>query len=333
MNTNFIGIDVGCKELVVCVRINGKSKKPKTFSNTSAGHLSLIKHLSKPNRVALVCLEATGTYHFDIAVALSLANDIEVMVINPKVAHHFAGALSERNKTDAVDAGVLAVFCQNMPFVAWQPPSKSKRHLRDISRRLSGLNKQKVQSKNQLHALKSTKQSATIVIEDLHDSIIALENRIEVLREAAVALIEKNDTLMRAFNLLLTIKGIAQASAIQIMGELMVLPDDMTVRQWVASAGLDPRKFTSGSSVSKAQRITKAGNRYLRLALYMPALVASRFEPNIKAYYNHLIEDNGLKKIQAICAVMRKLLHAIYGMFKSQAEFDGSRFYTPATNV
>jgi len=59
--------------------------------------------------------------------------------------------------------------------------------------------------------------------------------------------------------------------------------------------------------VSKKPRISKARNKYIRQALYMPALVASRFEPTIKDYYHPLIEDNGLKKVQAVCVVMRKL--------------------------
>jgi len=59
----------------------------------------------------------------------------------------------------------------------------------------------------------------------------------------------------------------------------------------------------------------------------MPALVATRHEPHIKGYYTHLIDDNGIKKVQAVCAVMRKLLHAIHGMLKARQEFDGSRFY------
>ena len=101
----------------------------------------------------------------------------------------------------------------------------------------------------------------------------------------------------------------------------------MSARQWVAYAGLDPRIFESGSSVAKKPRISKVGNKYIRQALYMPALVATRFEPNIKGYYTHLIEDNGLKKLQAICAIMRKLLHAIHGMLKAKKEFDGDRFY------
>ncbi|MGR9051098.1 MAG: transposase, partial [Gammaproteobacteria bacterium] len=79
-------------------------------------------------------------------------------------------------------------------------------------------------------------------------------------------------------------------------------------------------------------RISKAGNKYIRQALYMPALVATRHEPAIKGYYRHLIDDNGLKKIQAVCAVMRKLLHAIHGMLNTNQAFDGSRFYAmPST--
>jgi transposase len=114
--------------------------------------------------------------------------------------------------------------------------------------------------------------------------------------------------------LIVGIKGIAEASAVQVLAELMALPDGMTAKQWVAHAGLDPRCVESGSSVAKKPRISKAGNKYIRQALYMPALVATCHEPHIKGYYRHLVENNGLKKIQAICAVMRKLLHAIHGM-------------------
>jgi hypothetical protein len=60
----------------------------------------------------------------------------------------------------------------------------------------------------------------------------------------------------------------------------------------------------------------------------MPALVATHHETHIKGYYQHLIIDNGLKKIQAVCAVMRKLLHAIHGMLKTNKTFEGARFYS-----
>ena len=132
----------------------------------------------------------------------------------------------------------------------------------------------------------------------------------------------KRQRAQNHFERLLTVKGIGSKSAIALMGELLVLPEDMSAKQWVAMAGPDPRQHQSGTGVDKPARISKAGNKYLRSALYMPALSASRTEQNVKAYYQHLIEQRHLKKIQAVCAVMRKFLHAIHGMLSNQTDFD-----------
>jgi len=84
--------------------------------------------------------------------------------------------------------------------------------------------------------------------------------------------------------------------------------------------------FDSGKSVHKKTRISKAGNRHIRSALYMPALSAKQHDPHVKAYFQHLV-DNGKLPLQALCAVMRKLLHAIHGMLKHDKPFDNTRFY------
>ena len=165
------------------------------------------------------------------------------------------------------------------------------------------------------------------MIKHIHELLSVLEKQIEEHRKSALKLIHQHSELAQALALMTSVKGIADTSAIQLLAELMILPADMSAKQWVAHAGLDPRQFQSGSSVAKKTRISKAGNKFIRQALYMPALVATRFETHIKAYYQHLIIDNGLKKIQAVCAVMRKLLHAIHGMLKTHQSFDGSRFY------
>ena len=324
---NYVGIDVSYKEIVVVISVKGKARKAKTFENTASGHKTIIQLLSKLKGESRVCLEATGIYHFDLAVALSRAKNIEVMVINPKAAHNFAKVLMKRSKTDAIDAEILAVYSERMPFESWQRPADECITLRAFSRRITALNKQKIQAKNQLHALKSTTETPKLVIEHLEALIELLDAQIKAHREAGLEIIQQHKQLAEYFILITSIKGIAEASAIQILAELMILPEDMTARQWVAYAGLDPRAFESGSSVSKKPRISKAGNKFIRQALYMPALVAVRHEPNIKGYYIHLIEDNGLKKMQAICAVMRKLLHAIHSMLKAKKEFDGTCFY------
>ncbi|WP_292557120.1 transposase [Methylobacter sp.] len=258
---------------------------------------------------------------------MSRAEGVEVMVINPKASHHFAKVLMKRSKTDAVDAELLAIYSERMPFEAWQRPADEQIALRAISRRIAALSKQKTQTKNQLHALTATEETPALVIEHIKALIALLEKQIAAHRSSALELIRQHQPLAEALTWVTSIKGIAQASGIQLLAELMILPQDMTARQWVAYAGLDPRVFESGSSVSKKPRISKAGNKFIRQALYMPALVATRFEPNIKGYYVHLIQDNGLKKVQAICAVMRKLLHAIHGMLNAKQAFDGTCFY------
>ena len=325
---NYIGIDVSHKELVVVISVKGKARPAKTYENTTVGHKAIIKKCLKLKGETRICLEATGIYHFDLAVALSRTQKLEVMVINPKISHNFSKVLMKRSKTDEVDAEVLAIYCEKMPFDAWDRPADEMITLKAISRRIAALSKLKTQTKNQRHALSSTQETPDLVIDTTDELIKILEQQITALRDAALELIQKHAALKEAYSLITSIKGIADASSIQILAELMLLPKELSARQWVAYAGLDPRHFESGSSVAKKPRISKAGNKYIRHALYMPALVATCHEPHIKGYYEHMINDKGLKKIQALCAVMRKLLHAIHGMLNSGKSFDGERFYS-----
>ena len=320
----FAGIDVGAEELVLTIRKNGTSYKPQKFANTHTDRARLVKKLVNLPGI-IVCLEATGVYHFDLSIALHDAG-VALMVVNPKSSHNFAKALMKNSKTDAVDADTLAQYAERMDFVAWTRPSDEKISLRGFARRIDALTRQKAAAKNQLHALSASKENPKAVLRDAELSISQLEKRIACLSKEALALIGKHPDLERAFLLLTGIKGIAQTSAIALMGELLLLPKGLSHREWVKSAGLDPRAFDSGKSVHKQARISKAGNRHIRSALYMPALSAKQHDPYVKAYFQHLV-DNGKKPLQALCAVMRKLLHAIHGMLKYDKQFDNTRFY------
>jgi len=317
-----VGIDVSAKELVV----TSDRSRDARFDNDPAGHKKLVRFLTKGGRSAQVVIEATGVYSLDLALALHRAPRIEVMVANPRAVANFAKAYLQRSKTDPLDAEVLLEFARRMPFSAWVPPESEHLDLRGISRRIAALVKTLQQEKNRLHAASQSTELTSLVRRDVEVNIRHLERRIEHLRGQALALIGQHEALLQAFELLVSIKGIAEASAISILGELVVLPADMTVRQWVAHAGLDPRHVQSGSSIHKPARISKAGNKYLRAALYMPALVAIQHEPNVAAFYDKLVES-GKTKMQANIAVMRKLLHAIFGMLKHKANFDGEKFY------
>jgi transposase len=113
---------------------------------------------------------------------------------------------------------------------------------------------------------------------------------------------------------------------LRILAELAVLQQDMQPAQWVAHAGLDPRPYASATSIHPPRKITKVGNKFLRTALYMPALVAIRHQPQIKVFYGKLIEA-GKNPWLAITAVMRKLLRTIWGIWKYDRDLDGQNFY------
>ena len=320
------GIDVSAKELVVAVD-RGKSPMWRgTFANDAAGHRKLIGVLTRRGAHARVCVEATGIYHLERALALVAHERIELMVANPRATKDFARARLQRSKTDRTDAASILEFVRRMPFTAWLPPTPAILDLRALSRRISALLVTRAQEKNRLHVEDQVTTRTAAIRQSIERHIDAINAEVEALTEAALETLQTLPLLKRRFELLLSVKGIAKASAIALLAELAVLPEDMTTRQWVAHAGLDPRHYESGSSVRSATRISKVGNRHLRAALFMPAMVAARYEPRVKAYYEKLIAK-GKKPIQALVAVMRKLLHAIHGMFHHDASFEGTKFY------
>ena len=323
---NRVGVDVSARELVVAIEASGRREAPIVLTNDAEGHRRLTKLATKRGGSAQVVLESTGTYGLDLALALHRATRIEVMVANPRAIASFAKASLQRSKTDALDAETILEFATRMPFEPWSPPAPHILELRALSRRIEALSKTVVQEKNRLHANDQSEELSEFVKQDIRELADLLESRIARLRKQALLVIEQSEELARAFAHITSIKGIADASGITILAELAVLPADMTTRQWVAHAGLDPRQFQSGTSVHKPARISKTGNAHIRLALFMPALVAVKWEPHIKAFYEHLL-DRGKTKMQANIAVMRKLLHAIHGMLEHDQDFVGEKFF------
>ncbi|WP_411725857.1 IS110 family transposase [Methyloglobulus sp.] len=131
----FADIDVGAEELILVIRKNGKPFDPQKFANTAADRARLVKKLVKLPSL-IVCLEATGIHHFDLALSLHDAG-VLLMVINPKAAHNVAKVLMKNSKTDAVDADTLAEYAARMDFVAWTRPSNEKLALRSFARRVN----------------------------------------------------------------------------------------------------------------------------------------------------------------------------------------------------
>lgn len=224
-------------------------------------------------------------------------------------------------------AALLAEFAECLCPRLWQPPRNELFALRELGRQINRLVGERTQARNRLHALGAKHTTPALVLDDEREGIAALDARIRRLREATLALIRGDAELCAQFQAITAAKGVGETSAIALIAELCTLPEELKAPQVARHAGLDVRLNLSGSSVERPGRLSKAGNAYLRAALFMPAMAAIRHDPRAKAFYQALIA-RGKKPIQAICAVMRKYLTGIWACIRSQEPFDSGRLFS-----
>ena len=205
------GIDVSAAQLVVALEGEGARGRQRSFPNRASGHQALILWLQENRTQIRVCLEAPGLYSLDLAPALRAASSIEVAVLNPKTVNRFAATLC-RSKTDPADAQVLAEYARRMPCQLWQPPSATALQLR-------ALTQQHTRESNRLHAASASAAGSRCVQQDLKRSLRDLERRAQKMRDAALVLIEQDAELRLRFALLLSMPGIGEISALNVLGE------------------------------------------------------------------------------------------------------------------
>lgn len=316
-----VGIDVAARKLVAS---GERVALAAAYENTPAGRSSLIKTLRRSRQPVRVVLEATGIYFLDLACELDAAG-IAVMVVNPKATHHFAEAILQRRKNDPVDAAMLREFGRRMDFVRWQPPRHELFAFRALTREVQALSKAVAAAKNRLHAITATRLAPPALIRALERQITQNQALINELVAAALAESQTHPELARLVARTDSAPGFAAKAAVVVVGELAVLPP-MSARQWVAQAGLDVREECSGASLVRRPRLSKRGNKRLREALFYPALTAARCCPAAAAFVERLVAA-GKTRLQAIAALMRKLLHALHAMWRHNEDFDANKLF------
>ncbi len=329
---NQVGIDVSNQTLDVQQRC-GERRSQRRFANTASGHRQAIAWMLRGADSVRVCLEATGVYHLQLALALDRVPGIELMVLNPRASRRFAEAQMVRAKTDKVDAAVLLLYLERMPFRAWTAPTEHRLELQSLAHRLAQLKKEQQREHSRLHAAERAGDHTALARRDICAHLRYLQRHADSLQAEAIALMKRHERLAEDLRLLDSVPGVAEQSGMQVLAELGVLADDLRPEQWVAHAGLDPRPQESGTSLTAPRRISKQSNAQLRTALFYPAMSAIRRDPNVAAFYQSLLA-RGKRKIQTITAVMRKLLHAIRGMLHHRKAWNGDLFYRiPMTKV
>lgn len=335
--TTFAGVDVGGKELVVSLIRGRGAPRQLTIPNTHEGHATLLRALRKKAGIARVVLEATGTYHLDLALRLAGATTIEVMVVNPLAARRFAEAQMRRAKTDRVDAQVLLEFCQRMPFEPWLPPSPASLELRTVGRHLAALVADQTALKNRLHAAQATQTTPAFVLADLAEQLSSIKGRINRCQAEGRRVTDADPELEEAFSSILSVPGIGERSAVLLLGELAVLDPTMNPDQIVAHAGLDPRPRQSGSRGNNdiARKISKVGNPRIRAAMFMVAHNAAQ-RGAVGAFRDRLVARKKPYYLAQV-AVMRRMLRVVWVLIVRKTTWNDQLFAprpaagTPAT--
>lgn len=318
-----VGCDVSKKKLDLALLLSLEPLKlrSKVVENHRPGWMALVEWACRqancsPGELHVV-MEATGAYHEAAAYALRQAG-VNVSVVNPALVRDFAKGLAVRTKTDAADRAVLARFGAMAKPPLWQPPAPEVVELKGLLKRLQVIEADLARESNRLEKAQVA-VTPRVVLDSLHKSLAFLKQEKRELERLIDDHIEAHPHLKRDRKLLESIPAIGRKTASRM---LCVLHS----RQFQGAAsvaaflGLVPVQHQSGTSVHRPPRLSKAGDGAMRAALYMPAIVASRFNPDIRAHYKRLLAQ-GKSKMSALGAAMRKLVHICFGVLKTQQPY------------
>jgi transposase len=265
-----------------------------------------------------VVMEATGKYSSELAVwLLESRRPLGAAIVNPQPASHFIKSLALRNNTDRLAARALALYGAQRRPAPYEPLSKEEADLRELTRYRCFLVNESTAMKN--HAGEKAHTQAVLRMQakrrnQIRQDIAAIEKQMR-------AQVAKAEGLNKDIALFETIYGIGFITAVTVRVELGDLRRFERARQLSAFAGLSPREFQSGTSVRKRTRMSKAGNKRVRSALYMAACAAIA-RPNPWQVYYHQLIAKGKKPMEALGALMRKLLVLMRAILISGQPYD-----------
>jgi transposase len=310
-----LGIDIAKAKYDVALIVQGKYRT-KVFEYSVEGFGGLKAWLAKQG-VELgqlhACMEATSQYSERLARWLYEAG-ARVSVVNPLQIKAYGQSLLNRQKTDRADAQLIARYCEAQQPAAWTPPSPAVRKLQALVARLEALQLMRVAELNRQSI------AETAVAGSIGTVLATLEAEIQRIEKEISDHIDGNPDLRHKRELIESIPGIGPKTSMSFLAWFAGPKQFDDVRQAVAFVGLSPRTHESGSSIRGKARIAKLGNARLRKALYFPAIVAIQHNPVIAAFARQL-RSRGKHNMTIIVAVMRKLVHFIYGVLRSGTPF------------
>jgi len=265
-------------------------------------------------------MEATGIYYESLAYHLHKLKQ-QVVVVLPNTSKHYFLSLNIKTKTDNVDAKILSQFAIEREHRLWLPPHPEYLKLRNLTRYYVQLQEYKTALGNILHSKEAGEEVQKEIIKSNQQLIKQLDKQMDVCKKEIDKVIAANSEVKKQVELLTTIPGLGKHTVATILAETLGFEHIKSAKQLVSYAGYDVVERESGTSIKGKTRISKKGNRYIRNALYFPAMVAARHNQSMKTLYQRIIVRKPSKMIGQV-AVQRKLLTLMYAMHKNQTPFD-----------
>jgi transposase len=305
----FVGIDVSKDRLDVAVL--GETKESQV-ANDEAGIAKLVTKMQALNP-ELIVVEATGGYQRAVVLGMYEAG-LPVAVVNPVRVRQYARASGLLAKTDKLDAFNLAEFGKQMKPRKFEAKSESERQVSALLVRRRQLEEMLKAEKSRLRTVSGgMRGSVERMIEVLKEEIKQLEKELDKFMKENADWREQEEILTSA-------KGVGRITATTLLAELPEL-GKLDRKKIAALVGLAPMNFDSGKK--RGYRKTKGGRMEVRNVLYMSTLVATRYNPLIKAQYQELQRRGKVKKV-ALTACMRKFLTILNAMMRDRQPFRGS---------
>lgn len=317
MTKIIIGIDIAKQKFDVAYKTTDRRWRQGKFPNIPQGFEELLKWLEADPRKAIhAVMEATGRYGEDLALFLYLAGH-QVSIVNPAQIKYYGYSLLKRSKTDKIDSRLIAEFAERHDLALWVPLAPSLQTLKEQVRCLNVFKGEATQTRNRLESAKDP------LVRNLHQKHLEyIQKQIKGLESSIKDLIKKDSTLGKQVGLLVSIPGIGEMSAWNLLAELPDLGTFKCAKQLAAYAGLNPSIRTSGSSVKGRGSMSKMGHQLLRKVLFLPAMSLMGRQTAMKSFIDKL-RSRGKKGKVIVGAVMHKLLHIIFGVMKKQIAFQG----------
>lgn len=315
----FVGIDVAKGELVVAALPGDESW---AVENDEKGVGALVERL-KRETLALIVLEATGGYELKAVSALA-AEALPVVVVNPRQVRDFARSTGQLAKTDRIDARMLALFGERVRPEVRVLADEDQRSLDQLLTRRRQVLEMLTSERNRLGQVSG--RGAKVVKKSLKSHIAYLERELRVSDTELSEMIRSSALWRERDDLLQSVPGVGRVVSLTLLAELPEL-GRLNRKEIAKLVGVAPLARDSGTM--RGKRIVYGGRASVRAALYMGALVATKYNPVIRALYQRLLTAGKAKKV-ALVACMRKLLTILNAMAKNNERWRATDALTTA---